>query len=73
MMERYIEMMQDPREIAKIQQIMKDAVEGGVAVIDPAPAPAQPVMKRVMAKVGNLASIEEGHESDEKDKDTGRK
>jgi hypothetical protein len=65
MMDEFIRQMRDPYEIAKIQEIMKAAAEGGVVGV----APAKPVITRVGAVRGGLSSIAE--ESD--NKDTGRK
>ncbi len=76
MMNDFIRQMRDPHEIAKIQEIMKAAAEGGVTAVDtaPAPAPAKPAITRTRAVRSRLASIaEESHESDAEDKGAGRK
>lgn len=75
MMNDFIRQMHDSHEIAKIQEIIKDAAEGGVTAVDPAPAPApaKPAITRTRAVRSRLASIaEESHESDA-DEDTRRK
>lgn len=65
MMDEFIRQMRDPYEIAKIQEIMKAAAEGGVVGV----APTKSAITRVGAVRGRLSSIAE--ESD--NKDTGRK
>jgi hypothetical protein len=71
MMDEYIAAMRDPHEIEKIRKIMEDVrQQQGVAVNV---APAKPAIVK-SATTRRLSAIAEGgHESDEDDKDTGRK